>query len=280
MRKILTSFGIIIFVFLCIALTTFSQPNYEVDFGKVQPGEKVTRTLYLEFNQAGVEADHYFDLQLVDEEGQPIKDIDYLKDGKSVDNNYIRIHTNQFEPEIRQEVKISFIPKKEKQYDGQLKVIRTSQGLRENFLDKDGNPLNMEKFAIDFVMRSHIPWTITEYLLFLVLPGIIVLIIIYFVIQQKKKFTRGSIIIIEPERLSGQYVLKGKQKFKLDELDPSLQTYLVLKKGTNGLPKVKTSKAIFMINDNPASPGKLIEDGYVITVITHSNDTIKFEYRK
>jgi len=157
-----------IFQFLFISLFIFSSCNFgdnqnnnigELDFGEVNPGKVIEKTLTVEFNPAAQNDNSSFlEFEFVDKSGQAIKGIKF-KLGDKVINSKFRISPGDVDPNGKVHVGIIFPPDaKEQDYVGYLMLTEASNDLKQNIsLTDTTNIVNLNNKIADFHAKYEIP---------------------------------------------------------------------------------------------------------------------------
>jgi hypothetical protein len=156
----------------------------EMDFGEVNPGKVVEKTLMFDFNSAAQkDKNAYLEFGFVDISGKSIQGIKF-KLGDKVLNDKFKISPADLDPNGKVRIGIVFPPNaKEQDYFGYLMLTDASNELKQNIsLNDTANIVNLNNKIADFHAKFEIPmerwlyWTILLVSIFSIL-GILVFIV-------------------------------------------------------------------------------------------------------
>jgi hypothetical protein len=173
-----------------------------LDFGEVNPGKKIEKTLTLDFN-AAAKADKaaFLEFQFCDSLGAPVENITFLVGKRKVQGQKFRVTPADLDPNNKVRISIDFAQNaKEKEYAGYLMLVDASDELKQNISHPDTKtPINVHQKIGAFKATYKVPmpawlfWTILASSILLIVATVIFILTRDNMPFGKKTFTCGTL---------------------------------------------------------------------------------------
>lgn len=202
--NILKLFTLIIFGFAILSSCQddSSISNGRLDFGEVNPGKKIEKTITIDFN-AAAKADKkaFLEFEFCDSIGSPVTQITFLIGKRKIKGQKFRITPNDLDPNNKVRIGIQFSENaSQKEYSGYLMLVDASDELKQNISNPDSKePINIHQKIGEFKANYKVPMSV--WLFWSLILGSIVLAVssVIFILTRdnmpfgKKTFTYGTI---------------------------------------------------------------------------------------
>ena len=141
----------------------------EMDFGEVNPNKSIEKTMSVGFNPAAKsDPNAFLEFEFVNKDGQPHNDISFEIRNRKTAGNKFKIKPADVDPNGKVKIEIHFSENaKEKDYNGYLMLINSSDDLKQNITYGDTtNLINLHEKVSYFHAKYVIPmakwifWTI------------------------------------------------------------------------------------------------------------------------
>ena len=203
--------GFIMFVSSCGEKAATSSGS--LDFGEVNPGKMIEKTLTLDFN-AAAKADKaaFLEFQFCDSIGSPVPNVTFLVGKRKINGQKFRITPADLDPNNKVRISIQFSQNAaEKDYSGYLMLVNASDELKQNISHPDTKtPINVHQKIGAFKATYKVPMPAWQEYLFYAVAVLLVSILLWIVILRDKVYPPMSGIVNSPE---GPIKLSGFKEF-------------------------------------------------------------------
>ena len=203
--------GFLMFVSSCGEKAVTSSGS--LDFGEVNPGKKIEKTLTLDFN-AAAKADKaaFLEFQFCDSLGAPVENITFLVGKRKVQGQKFRVTPADLDPNNKVRISIDFAQNaKEKEYAGYLMLVDASDELKQNISHPDTKtPINVHQKIGAFKATYKVPMPAWQEYMYYALAFLLVILLLWIGFIRDKVYPPMTGIINSP---AGQIKLNGFKEF-------------------------------------------------------------------
>jgi hypothetical protein len=203
MRLFKLSYTVLLSLFLFSCGNKGNTPKIgELDFGEVNPDKSITKTMTIDFNTAAQsDPNAFLEFEFVSTDGKPLNDISFKIMGRTTSGNKFKIKHADLDPNHKVEIEILFSQNaKEKDYNGYLMLINSSEDLKQNITYGDAAVVkNLHEQVGVFHAKYVIPMASWLFWTILILSVLIVIGTVVFILTRdnmpfgKKTFKYGTI---------------------------------------------------------------------------------------
>ena len=176
--------------------------NGNLDFGEVNPGQKIEKNLTIDFNAAAKsDKSAFLEFEFCDSLGSPISEITFIVGQRKFQGQKFRITPTDLDPNNKVRIGIQFSANAtEKDYAGYLMLVNASDELKQNISNPDTKKnINVLEKIGTFKATYRVPMPTWLFWSVILLSITIVAFIIFFILTRnnmpfgKKTFTYGTI---------------------------------------------------------------------------------------
>lgn len=214
MRLIKLSYTVLLSLFLFSCGDKDKAPKIgELDFGEVNPEKSITKTMTIDFNPAAQsDPNAFLEFQFVSTDGKPLNDVSFKIQGKPTSENKFKIKHADLDPNHKVKIEIIFSQKaKEKDYNGYLMLINSSDELKQNITYGDASVVkNLHEQVGVFHAKYVVPTPQWKLYLMYALAFLFVSLVLWLLIIRNKVYPPMTGTINTPE---GAIKLNGYRMF-------------------------------------------------------------------
>jgi len=215
MMKIIKIFAILIgyILFFTSCGEQVATSSSSLDFGEVNPGKSIVKTMTIDFNDAAKsDKSSFLEFQFCDSIGSPVPNVTFLVGKRKINGQKFRITPADLDPNNKVRISIQFSQNAvEKNYSGYLMLVNASDELKQNISNPDSKePINIHQKIGEFKANYKVPMPAWQEYIYYALAFLLVFLLLWVGFIRDKVYPPMTGIINSPE---GQIKLNGFKEF-------------------------------------------------------------------